>query len=136
MDYGQITAKKPLLKDTNKKKRFAWAKKQEPQTLDRWKLVPRSVESKCAIFGANLPPRSIEEGVRWCFAGDIVSDSFRIQGTLNQHGYHSILQQYAITSGLRLVPLSFVFQQDNDPTHTSRLCKGYLTKESDECCIR
>ena len=27
---------------------------------------------------------------------------------------------------------SFVFQQDNDPKHTSRLCKGYLTKESDE----
>ena len=42
---------------------------------------------------------------------------FRIQGTLNQHGYHSILQQYAIPSGLRLVGLSFVFQQDNDPTH-------------------
>ena len=32
---------------------------------------------------------------------------------------------------LRLVGLSFVFQQDNDPKHTSRLCKDYLTKESD-----
>jgi hypothetical protein len=52
-----------------------------------------------------------------CFAGDTVSDLFRIQGTLNQHGYHGILQQYSITSGLRLVGLSFVFQQDNDPTH-------------------
>ena len=30
-----------------------------------------------------------------------------------------------------LVGLSFVFQQDNDPKHTSRLCKGYFTKESD-----
>ena len=27
--------------------------------------------------------------------------------------------------------LAFVFQQDNDPKHTSRLCKGYLAKESD-----
>ena len=26
-----------------------------------------------------------------CFAGDTVCDLFRIQGTLNQHGYHSIL---------------------------------------------
>uniref|UniRef100_A0A8C7PH06 Calcitonin gene-related peptide type 1 receptor n=1 Tax=Oncorhynchus mykiss TaxID=8022 RepID=A0A8C7PH06_ONCMY len=33
-----------------------------------------------------------------CFAGDTVSDLFRIQGTLNQHGYHSILQRYAIPS--------------------------------------
>ena len=66
-----------------------------------------------------------------CFAGDTVCDLFRIQGTLNQHGYHSILQRYAIPSGFSLVGLSFVFQQDNDPKHMSRLCKGYLTKESD-----
>ena len=52
-----------------------------------------------------------------CFSSDTVSDLFRIQGTLNQHGYHSILQRYAIPSGLCVVGLSFVFQQDNNPTH-------------------
>jgi hypothetical protein len=58
-----------------------------------------------------------------------VCDLFRIQGTLNQHGYHSILQRYAISSGLRLMGLSFVFSTGQ---HTTRLCKGYLTmKESD-----
>ena len=58
----------------------------------------------------------MEVVVWWCFAGD--ADLFRIRATLNQHGYHSILQQYAISSGLRVVGLSFVFQQDNDPkTH-------------------
>jgi hypothetical protein len=67
-----------------------------------------------------------------CFAGDTVCDLFRIQGTLNQHGYQSILQQYTIPSGLRLVGLSFVFQRDNDPKHTSRLCKGYLTKKESD----
>ena len=50
------------------------------------------------------------------FASDTVSDLFRIQGTFNQHGYHRILQRYAIPSGLRLVTGSFVFPQDNDPT--------------------
>ena len=64
--------------------------------------------------------------VWWCVA------LFRIQGTLNQHGYHSILQRCAIPSGLRLVGQSFVFQQDNDPKHTSRLCKGYLTKKESD----
>jgi hypothetical protein len=44
------------------------------------------------------------------FAGDTVCDLFRIQGTLNQHVYHSILQQYVIPSGLGFVGLSFVFQ--------------------------
>lgn len=27
------------------------------------------------------------------FAGDTLGNSFKINGTLNQHGYHSILQQ-------------------------------------------
>jgi hypothetical protein len=52
-----------------------------------------------------------------CFAGDTVCDLFRIQGTLNQHVYHSNLQRYTIPSGLGLVGLSFVFQQDNSQTH-------------------
>ena len=53
----------------------------------------------------------------WCFTGDTVCDLFRRQGTLHQHTYHSILQRHSIPSGLRLVGLSFVFQQDNDPKH-------------------
>ena len=130
----RLAAKKPLLKDTNKKKRLAWAKKHEQWTLDRWK----SDESKFEIFGSNrrvFVRRRVGErmisacvvptvkhggggGMLWeCFAGDTVSDLFRIRGTFNQHDYHSILQRYAIPSGLRLVGLSFVFQQDNDPTH-------------------
>ena len=52
--------------------------------------------------------------------------------TFNQHGYHRILQQYSIPSGLHLVGLSFVFQQGNDPKHTSRLCKGYLAKKESD----
>ena len=48
-----------------------------------------------------------------CFADDTFCDLFRIQGTLNQHGYHSILQRCAIPSGLGVVGLSFVFQLNN-----------------------
>jgi hypothetical protein len=65
------------------------------------------------------------------FVGYTIGDLFIIQGQLNQHGYHSNLQRYTIPSGLCLVGLSFVFQQDNDPTYTFKLCKFYLTKESD-----
>ena len=32
--HGQIAEKKPLQKDTNKKKRLAWTKKPEQRTLD------------------------------------------------------------------------------------------------------
>ena len=71
-----------------------------------------------------------------CSAGDTVGYLFRIQGTLNQYGYRSILQRYAIPSGLCLVGPSFLFlflfQQDNDPNHTYRLCQDYLTKKESD----
>ena len=43
---GWLAAKKPLQKDTNNKKRLAWAKKHEQWTLDWWKSVLWSGESK------------------------------------------------------------------------------------------
>ena len=108
--HGRIAAKKPLRKDTNNK-RLAWAKKHE-QWTDRWKSVLWSDESEFEIFGSNrrvfvrrkdhpftysaYVVSCVKHGgggvmVWGCFAGDTVCDLFRIQGTLNQHGYHSIL---------------------------------------------
>ena len=74
--------------------------------------------------------------VSGCFAGDTVGDLFKTEGTLNQHGSHSILQQHASPPGLRLVGPSFFIQQDNDPKHTSRLCKGCLTKKESDGVLR
>ena len=77
-------------------------------------ICPLVYESKFEIFGSNhrvFVRRRVGEwmvsacvvptmkhfggGVMvWgCFAGDTVCNLFRIQGTLNQHGYHSILQR-------------------------------------------
>ncbi|CAJ0954683.1 unnamed protein product [Ranitomeya imitator] len=116
-----------------------------------------SDESKFEIFGSNhrvfvrftkvewmdstcLVPTVKHGGggvmVWGCFAGDTVGDLIKIEGILNQHGYHSILQRHAIPSGLRFVGPSFIFQQDNDPKHTSRLCKGYLTKKESDGVLR
>ena len=83
-------------------------------------------------YGQNSSNKQREMRVYYYFETwrSVNTDLLRIQGTLNQHGYHSILQWYAIPSGMCLVGLSFVFQEDNDPKPTFRLCKGYLTKES------
>ena len=51
--HGQIAAKKPLLKNTNKKKRLGWAKKHKQWTVDRGKSVLWSDEPKFQIFGSN-----------------------------------------------------------------------------------
>ena len=114
------------LKNTNKNKTLAWAKKHKQWTLDQWISVLWSNESKFEIFSSNrcvFVTRGVGErmisacvfptanhgggGVRGggCFASDTGCDLFRIQGTFNQHGFHSILQRYAIPSGLGLVGL-------------------------------
>jgi hypothetical protein len=71
------------------------------------------------IFACVVPTVKHGGGVMvWgCIAGDTVWDLFRIQDTINQLGYNSALQRYTIPSGLRLVGLSFVFQQDKPKTH-------------------
>ncbi|KAL6468775.1 hypothetical protein MHYP_G00222990 [Metynnis hypsauchen] len=51
--HGQIAARKPLLRRGNKQKRFVWAKKHKEWTLDQWKSVLWSDESKFEIFGCN-----------------------------------------------------------------------------------
>ena len=87
----------------------------EQRTLDQWKTVLWSDDSKFEIFGSNcrvfvrrrVVVPTVKHGgggvmVWGCFAADTVGDLFRIKDTLNHHGYHSILQRYAIPSGLHL----------------------------------
>ena len=104
---GRISAKKPLLKDTNNKKRLARAKKHEQ--LTQWKFVLCSYEFKFEIFGPNrcvfVRCRVGERLISACVVPTVKHGGggvmvlgcllFRIQGALNQHCYHSILQRYS-----------------------------------------
>ena len=99
-----------------------------------------SLELPASEIAAQFPAGEHGGGagmVCWCFAGDTVCDLFRIQGTLNLHGYHSILQRYAIPSGLHLVGLSIIFLFS---TMTENIPPGYvstiLPRRVMECCIK
>ena len=63
-----------------------------------------------------------------CFGAVKVGDLYKVKGVLNKEGYHSILQRHAIPYGQRLIGANFLLQQDDDPKHTSKLCKNYLGK--------
>ena len=63
-----------------------------------------------------------------CFAGDNVCDLFRIQGTLNQHGYDC-----SDTPSQLLCAWDYhLFFNRTMTKHTSTLCKGLLYQE-EEC---
>ncbi|GJQ74371.1 hypothetical protein Trydic_g21246 [Trypoxylus dichotomus] len=58
-----------------------------------------------------------------CFDSKSVGDIVKIEEVLKKQQYRHILENIAIPSGLRLLGPNFVFQQDNDPKHVSKLCK-------------
>lgn len=147
---GRVAARKPLLRPTNKKKRLAWAKEHQQWTPEDWKTVLFTDESKFQVFGSNrrrfvrrtvgerMLPECIQPTVKhgggsvmvWgAFGNNAVGDLVKIEGVLNSKGYHNILVRHAIPSGMRLIGLEFTLQQDNDPKHTSRLCKDYVERK-------
>jgi hypothetical protein len=64
-----------------------------------------------------------------CFGGSAVGDLSRIDGILVKERYNQTLQRYAIPSGMRLIGRGFTFQEDNDPKHSSRLWRNYLSNQ-------
>lgn len=145
--YGRVAMKKPLLRRQNKQKRLNWAREHQHWTLEQWNNVLWTDESKFEIFGSrrhvfvrrSAGERATEQCIVptvkhgggsvmiWgCFGGTVVGDIVKIEGILKKEQYRNILENNAIPSGLRLLGQTFVFQQDNDPKHTSKLCKDYL----------
>ena len=154
---GRVAAAKPLLRKANIKKRLAWAREHQLWTLDQWYRVLFTDETKSEIFGNNrrlfVRRRPGERYLNACLkptvkhgGGSIlawgaisahgVSPLKRIIGIMDKKYYHNILQRYAIPAGLKLIGNNFVFQEDNDPKHSSAYCRNYLTsKESKGNCI-
>lgn len=144
---GRISTKKPLLRRGNRKKRLEWALAHKDWTGENWKQVLWTDESKFEMFGQKrriyvrrgssekMHPDAITPTVKhgggsvmvWgCFSYAGVGDLYRIKGTLDRNGYHHILKTHANPSGMRLIGRGYVFQQDNDPKHTSKLCLNFL----------
>lgn len=150
---GCIAAKKPLLRRKNILKRLNWARKHKDWTIEQWSKVLFSDESKFEIFGGNrrqyvrrfvgerMSKQCVMPTVKhgggsvmvWgCFAGNKVGDIVQIETIMDKKMYHNILQRHAFPSGKRLVGRGFVFQQDNDPKHSSKLCMNYISAKKNE----
>lgn len=149
--FGRVAVKKPFLRKENMKKRLKWAHEHKNWSLEQWKNVLWTDESKFEIFGSKkrtyvrrkpgermmnqcVVPKVKHGGgsvmVWGCFGNNKVGDLFKINGILRKEQYNSILIHHAVPSGLRLIGQNFIFQQDNDPKHTSKLCLNYLDQKS------
>ncbi len=144
------SCKKPFISSSNRRKRLAWAKEHLAWTSDQWKSVLWSDESPFLLRFAGrarvwrfhnerYSPQTTVATVKhdkkinvWgCFSFAGVGHLHQVQGTLDQHQYHSIIVRHMVPSAQALFPEEpWIFQQDNDPKHTSNKVQAYLAKKN------
>jgi len=157
-EYGLISRvrrSKPWISPANVAKRKAWAAAHSDWTVEDWKQVLFSDESKFMLFksdgrqycwmkpGQALDPRFTKKTVKhgggnvmvWgCVTGEGMGRLHRIEGIMNGPGYVSILQQ-SLLGTLKDWKLKktgknkVIFQQDNDPKHTSHVARDWFQKQ-------
>jgi transposase len=146
---SRMAAKKPYLRNTNRLNRLRWAREHQNWTIDQWKEILWSDESKFCIrnhasrrvyrpVGMRYDSKYTQKTVKhdksvmvwgcFCYAG--TGRLHRINGIMNAPKYRTILSTQLFPSARDLFGGSrWVFQQDNDPKHTSKLVERYLSRK-------
>jgi len=148
LGFEAVTPRKvSLISKKNKKLRLDFAKKYICKPKSFWKNVIWSDESKINLFSS--------DGITWvwrrkgerlinkctiktmkhnggnvmiwgCMAGNGVGNITRIEGKMDSPKYISILQEHLLPSVEKLKLKDYIFQQDNDPKHKSKLTTNFF----------
>ena len=144
---GYYAVKKPYINKKNKAKRLKFAKTYITKPQSFWNNILWSDESKFNVLGSdghkrvwrkpnealkekNLIP-TIKHGggsvMIWgCMASSGVGSFEFINGTMTQYTYLDIVKQNIKLSAKKLgLNRQFIFQEDNDPKHTSKLVQDF-----------
>lgn len=65
-----------------------------------------------------------------CFSWNGIGPIYRIESTMNADGYREILENVMLPYDTENMPLRWMFQQDNDPKHKSRLVTNWLSQNN------
>lgn len=146
---GRNARKKGLVSKANKTKRlnFAIHHANKPQSF--WNKILWSDESKFELFSTKrkvivwrkprteMDPKNLVPTVKhgggsvmiWgCMAASGAGKLVFIDGRMDQFVYRNILEQNLMESARQLnIESDFVFQHDNDPKHTARSVKEWLS---------
>ncbi len=140
--------RKPLLKPAHKKARKLFAERNKTKSMSSWNHVLWSDETKINLFGSDgiqhvwrrpgeeyhdkcVVPTVKHGGgsvmVWGCMSASGTGELHFIDGIMDSVVYCDILKNNMVPS-LRKLGRNAVFQQDNDPKHTSKMTTAFLKK--------
>lgn len=150
---AQIKKKKPFLTKRHRAQRYLWAIKHRNWTFTDWSKVIFSDETKINVWGSDgvkyfwkrpgdpLQPHHLDLTVKFgkgslmmwgCMSVHGVGFGCHIEDIMDSKIYCDILDE-PLTDSIsywNLWKKNFIFQQDNDPKHTSKLAQKWFSKRN------
>ena len=144
--FSRIPAKKSLTSFKNRKLTLAFAEAHQNWTVDQWKNILFSDESKYNLFGSDGKKRvwrpkntrfntkytkkSVKHGTSamvWgCFLALGTGLIHKVNGIMDRFVYKDIMEDVMLPHTEWEMPLKWIFQQDNDPKHKSKVVKQWF----------
>jgi transposase len=146
-----VKVKKPLLKMKHRKNRLAFALAYQNLTVDDWKMMLWSDETKINLFGSDghpyvwkrkgepLSDRTTQPSVKFgggnimiwaCMGWNGVGFLAKVEGRMDAKQYVVDILDHHVHQSITKLDIpedQILFQQDNDPKHTSRLAHTWFS---------
>lgn len=151
--FSRRPTKKPLVSKKNRLACLKFAKEHINWTVQKWKTVLFSDESKFNLIGSDgmrrvrrpnknrFNPKYCNKTLKFgggnikvwgCVSGQGPSPLHEVLGKMDRFQYKDILENVMLPHAEDEMPIKWIFQHDNDPKHTSKLAKKWLSdKEID-----